>query len=377
MSGDRIRSIVKKEFRQVFRDRGSLAVLTIVPLFLLAMFGYAISMDIKHVPLAVLDRDRSAQSREFLGSFLRSDYFNLVARLSDEGEIDGVLDGGEALVVLVIPRGFAADVLSGTAAQVQVVVDGANGNTASTAIGYVQGITAEYSGTLLLRTLERTGASGPGGLVDFRPRILFNPELRSANFLVPGLIVLILVMSSVMSTSLSIVREKERGTMEQLLVSPIRPIELIIGKTIPYILIALVSATAILFASGIFFGVTVRGSWLNLFLVTLLFLGGCLGLGVLISSIAESQQVAFLVSVLLTLLPSYLLSGFVFPIRNMPVPVQFVTYLLPTRYYLAALRAIMLKGAGVSAYWDQILGLAGFAAVTIALSVARLKGDKL
>ena len=209
--------------------------------------------------------------------------------------------------------------------------------------------------------------------IDFQPRVLFNPELRSANFLIPGLIVLILMMTAVLSTTLSIVREKERGTMEQISVSPVRPLELIVGKTVPYLFISLVAAATILAASRLLFGVTVRGSWLDLGIVTLIFLFGCLGFGVLLSTLSDSQQVAFLLASLLTLLPTFILSGFVFPFRNMPWIIQAVSYLLPGRYYLAALRAIMVKGVGFPAFGNQVLALLIFAAATGGLSVLRLR----
>jgi ABC-2 type transport system permease protein len=373
MSGGRIATIAFKELRQISRDPATLGTLLVVPLFLLIMFGYAISLDTTHIPLAVLDRDQTESSRAFLDSFLHSEFFELKTVIHKESEIDGLLDEGRALAALVIPPGFGSDVLRGKSTEVQAIVDGSNGNTAATAIGYVQAVTADWSRRAFVRSLQRAGIRGMRSTVDFRPRVLFNPELRSANFLVPGLIVLILIMTAVMSTAISIVREKERGTMEQLTVSPVRPLELIVGKTVPYLLIGLVAAAAILAASRMLFGVTVKGSWLELGLVTLIFLIGCLALGVLVSTLSNSQQVAFLISVLLTLLPVFILSGFVFPFRNMPGIIQAVSYILPGRYYLSALRSIMLKGVGFWAYKEQVLALLLFAAATAAGSVLRLR----
>jgi ABC-2 type transport system permease protein len=373
MSGGRIATIAFKELRQISRDPATLGTLLVVPLFLLLMFGYAISLDITHIPLAILDRDRSESSRAYLDSFLHSEFFKLAAVVHKESEIDGLLDQGKALAALVIPPGFGRDVLRGKRTEVQAIVDGSNGNTAATAIGYVQAVTADWSQRAFVRSLKRAGVTGMKSTVDFRPRVLFNPELRSANFLVPGLIVLILIMTAVMSTAISIVREKERGTMEQLTVSPVRPLELIVGKTVPYLFIGLVAAAAILAASRLFFGVTVKGSWLDLGLVTLIFLIGCLALGVLISTLSDSQQVAFLISVLLTLLPVFILSGFVFPFRNMPGIIQAVSYILPGRYYLSALRSIMLKGVGFWACKEQVGALLLFAAVMAGGSVLRLR----
>jgi ABC-2 type transport system permease protein len=321
----------------------------------------------------VLDYDKTETSRGFVESFLHSEYFDLKHTLSRGDQIDALLDEGGAVVALVIPRGFGRAVAGGQRVEVQVIADGSNGNTAATAIGYVQAVTADYSQRAFVRSLMRAGVTGLRSTIAFQPRVLFNPELRSANFLVPGLIVLILIMTAVMSTTLSIVREKERGTMEQLAVSPIRPLELIVGKAAPYLIIGLVAAGTILAASLILFGVTVKGSWLDLGVVTFVFLIGCLGFGVLLSTISNSQQVAFLLSALLTLLPVFILSGFVFPFRNMPVIIQAVSYLLPGRYYLAALRAIMVKGVGFWAFKEQVLALVIFAVVTAGVSVLRLR----
>ncbi len=377
MSGARVLTILVKELRQVSRDRATLVMLLLLPLFLLLMFGYAISLDVRHIPLAVLDRDRTEASRTFIKGFLHSEYFDLQRIVERESDIDPLLDEGTALIALVVPAGFGHAAAAGKGVEVQAIVDGSNGTTAATAIGYVQAVSADYSQRALVHALKRAGAArgaaGTRETIDFRPRVLFNPELRSTNFLVPGLIVLILIMSAVMSTALSIVREKERGTMEQLLVSPVRPLELIVGKTLPYLVIGLVSAATILAASRLLFGVTVKGSWLDLAAVTFVFLLGCLGFGVLLSTLSDSQQVAFLLSVLLTLLPVFILSGFVFPFRNMPPIIQAVSYLLPGRYYLSALRAIMVKGAGFESFGNQVLALAAFAAVTSGLSVIRLR----
>ena len=373
MSASRIATIMIKELRQISRDAATLGMLLVVPLFLLLMFGFAISLDVRHIQLAVLDDDKTQASREFLQFFLHSEYFDLKQVMRSTDEIDGLLDEGKALVALVIPKDFGRDVANGRKVEIQVIADGSNGNTAATAIGYVQAVAADYSQRAFVRSLERAGVSGMKSTIDFRPRVLFNPELRSANFLVPGLIVLILMMSSVLSTTLSIVREKERGTMEQIAVSPVKPLELIVGKTVPYLFIGLVAAATILATSRLLFGVTVNGSWVDLGIVTLIFLIGCLAFGVLLSTLSDSQQVAFLLSALLTLLPTFVLSGFVFPFRNMPGVIRAVSYVLPGRYYLAALRAIMLKGVGFRDFGDQVLALVIFACVTGGLSVLRLR----
>jgi ABC-2 type transport system permease protein len=289
ISGARIGTIMIKELRQVSRDPATLGMLLVVPLFLLLMFGYAINLDTKHIQLAVLDYDKTHYSREFLQSFLHSEYFDLKLVLDREDQIDGLLDTGQVLVAMVIPRDFGRDAANGKKVEIQAIVDGSNGTTAATAIGYVQAVAADYSQRAFVRSLERAGVTGMKTTIDFQPRVLFNPELRSANFLIPGLIVLILMMTAVLSTTLSIVREKERGTMEQIAVSPVRPFELILGKTVPYLVISLVAAATILATSRLLFGVTVKGSWLDMSVVTLIFLFGCLGFGVFLSTISDSR----------------------------------------------------------------------------------------
>ncbi len=369
----RIRPIVIKEFRQIVRDRRTLGVLLLVPAFMLVMFGYALNFDVRHLYLAVCDQDRSRTSRTFVEGFLHSEYFDLKAVLSDAREIDALMGKEKIRVALIIPPDFSERLLSGREVGVQVIVDGVNASTATTAVGYVNAVIQDYSAKVLVSAWRRAGGSDLMTPVDYRPRIWYNPELRSAKFLVPGLIGFILMITTVISTALSVVREKEQGTMEQIVVSPIRPVELILGKTLPYALISLVATALILLASYALFGVVVRGSLLLLFLVTLIFLCGGLGLGLMISTVADSQQVAFQMAVLATVLPTFLLSGFVFPIRNMPVPVQIITHVVPSRYFLVALRGIILKGVGLSAFYDQVLFLLGYAALTLGLSAVRMR----
>jgi len=373
----RIKPIIKKEFRQVSRDTGTLGILVFLPMFLLIMFGYALNFDVKHISLAVYDEDRSKTSRDFIREFFQSEYFDQKYYLKDKSRINELLDEGQVTGVLVVPCDFSKKVLAGQDAQVQILVDGSNSNAAATVIGYASGIVQAYTSKILIDLLlVKTGRtfSLP---IDFRPRVWYNPELKSAQFLVPGLIAFILMISGVISTALSVVREKERGTMEQIIVSPIKPLELIIGKAIAYIVISLVSAYLILLMGWLVFDVPVKGSQVQLFLVTLLFLFVALGMGLFISTISDSQQVAFQISALLTILPTFLLSGFVFPIRNMPYPIQIVTYIIPARYFLVALRAIMLKGVGIAVFWQQILFMIAFAALMVGLSWARMRKKRL
>lgn len=373
----RLKPVIKKEFRQISRDRRTLGILLFIPAFMLVMFGYALNFDVRDISLAVCDQDKTSSSRQFVESFLHSEYFTLNYSVNDPRELDELLDNGDALVALVVPAGFSESILAGSKPSVQVLVDGTNPTSASTAVGYATAIVQSYSTGIIAHSLMRLGRSGVTAPIDYRPRVWFNPELKSAKFLIPGLIGFILMVTAVVSTSLSIVREKERGTMEQLTVSPLNSIELIIGKTIPYIAISLIATVVILIVGQVLFDVTVKGSYLLLLLVTLLYLTACLGLGLLISSISESQQVAFQIAVMATMLPTFLLSGFVFPVRNMPTVVQIVTYAVPAKYFMVALRAIVLKGVGIGAFWDQLLYLFGFALLTIGLSSRRMRATLL
>ncbi|MGZ4887441.1 MAG: ABC transporter permease [Candidatus Aminicenantales bacterium] len=368
-----IRPFMKKEFRQIRRDTRSLIFMIFIPGFMLLMFGYALNFDVKHIPLAVLDQDGSRASRDLVDKFRTTEYFDLKAELGKPAEIDPLMAREKIRAALVIPVTFSDDLLAGRSPSVQVIVDGSNAMSGTTAAGYVGAILQSYSQKITLEALESRGVTGLK--LAFRPevRIWYNPELRSAKFLVPGLMGFILMVILTVSTAFSVVREKERGTMEQIMVSPIRPAELILGKLIPYVLISLTSAHIILGLGWVLFGVGIKGNYLLLLLTILLFLICGLGQGILISSVTKTQQVAFLISVLTTFLPTFILSGFVFPIRNMPSFVQAVTYLVPARYFLAALRAIILKGAGFSAFWNQVLFLAGFAVLTLGLSTVRLR----
>jgi ABC-2 type transport system permease protein len=365
--------IIRKEFRQIKRDKRILSVLLFIPALMLFMFGYALNFDVKHTSMAVYDEDRSSVSREFIEKFFVSEYFTKVRTLESKSEINNLLDGEKVRVVLIIPSTFAKDIKRGHTASIQVIVDGANSNAAASVLGYMNTIVQQYSVRVITESFIRMGKQTITMPIDLQPRVWYNPELESAKFLVPGLIAFILMVTAVISTALAIVRERELGTMEQLMVSPIKPLELILGKTIPYTIISLIATVSILFLGYVLFGVSIKGSVVLLTLVTLVFLIGSLGMGLLISTLVETQQLAFMIAVIISMLPTFILSGFVFPIRNMPVIIQAVTYVLPARYFLVALRAIILKGAGLSAFWDQALILVVYACLMIGISSLRMK----
>jgi ABC-2 type transport system permease protein len=361
-------AVGRKEFRQIARDRRSLMVLLFVPAFFLLLYGYALSFDVQNIQLAVQDNDRSQASRELVNAFVKSGYFQLAADVSSSREYEALIDRGDVRAVLVIPAGMQRDLLTGHRVPVQVIINGDNSNTATTVMGYALRILQTTSAQYQLEAAT-AAANGP---ITVESRVWYNPQLRSALFLIPGLIAYIGMISAVVSTSLSVVREKERGTMEQVRMAPLGTGAYIIGKTLPYFVISLTTSVFIVLASMPLFGLPMNGSWLLLLLALSLYLVGALGLGLMISTIAESQQVAFQLAVLASFLPTMILSGFVFPIASMPGPIQAITFLVPARYFIIALRAIVLKGAELSTYWTELAALAVYAALMLTLASKRL-----
>jgi ABC-2 type transport system permease protein len=367
-----LKPIIVKEFRQIRRDPTSLGMLLVLPAALIILVGYALNFDVKHIPLAVFDQSKTSDSRAFLEKFSHSEYFNYKYDVSGYGEIDELFAHGEAKVALVIPTAFAKDLFAGRDATVQIIVDGSDANTAGQAIGYATLMTMEYSTHLLTNAIQRMGRQQYVP-IDFQPRVWYNPDLISSQFLIPGLIGFILVLTAVVSTSMTVVREKERGTMEQIMVSPLQPIQVIIGKTIPYLIISLVAATVILILGYLLFDVQVKGSILLLYAAIFTIILGALGQGLLISTVTDSQQVAFMISVFSSLLPSFLLSGFVFPISSMPVVLQVLSNVAVNKFFLVVVRGVMLKGVGFTAVWEQFVYMILFAVVMLGVSTRRMQ----
>ena len=391
-------AVASKELRQIRRDRRTLLILLFVPAFFLLVYGYALNFDIRNIRLAVLDHDRSTQSREVISAFVNSGYFELAADLAREADIDTVLDRDRARAVLVIPPRFGAHAVTGRPTALQIIVNGDNANTATTVVGYARGLVNTISTQYELRvhSLSRrrpeeaqadrqlAAGSGQGGLggngggpagplLAVEPRVWYNPELRSTLVLVPGLIAYIAMLTAVVSTALSIVREKERGTMEQVRMAPLSPVAYVVGKTAPYFLVSFASAIGIVAVSMVLFDLPMRGSWLMLVGAVSLFLVGALAFGLLISTIAETQQVAFQIALLTSFLPTLMLSGFIFPISSMPAALQVITHIVPARYFLVILRGILLKGVGPEVFWRDIAALVVFAVVTLGLASLRLR----
>ena len=368
----KVLAVAVKEIRQVFRDRRTLSILLFVPAFFLLLYGYALNFDIRNVPLAVQDNDHSSASRGVISAFVQSGYFDLVLDVPSGRDIVSALDRGDARAVLVIPTGFGRDTARRERTSLQFIINGDNANTATTVMGYAVGLVGAISSRYELQA----GIARPGApLLTAETRVWYNPELRSTFFLVPGLIAYIAMLTAVVSTALSIVREKEVGTMEQVRMSPVGPLSYVVGKTVPYFFVSLVSAMGVVGLSMVLFDLPMRGSWLMLLLAVSVFLVGALAFGVLISTIAETQQVAFQVALLTSYLPTLMLSGFIFPISSMPAALQAITYAVPARYFLIALRGIVLKGVGIEVFWRELAALVVFAMVVLTLASLRLKRE--
>jgi ABC-2 type transport system permease protein len=368
----KVLAVAAKELRQIRRDRRSLLILLFVPAFFLLVYGYALNFDIRNIRLAVQDDDRSSASREVVSAFVNSGYFDLVTDVVDGHDVTSLLNRGDVRAVLVIPPRFGADAATGRPTSLQFLINGDNANTATTVMGYAVGLVATVSTRY---EVQARLASPAGPVLTLEPRVWYNPELRSTLFLVPGLIAYIAMLTAVVSTALSVVREKEAGTMEQVRMSPIGAPAYVIGKTVPYFVISLASSLGVVAVSMILFDLPVRGSWTALIACVSLFLVGALAFGVLISTIAESQQVAFQIALLTSFLPTLMLSGFIFPISSMPVFLQVVTHVVPARYFLVILRGLLLKGVGVGQLWVDIASLAAFSFAVLALASLRLKRE--
>ncbi len=366
-----ILSILRKEFLQLRRDPRLFPVIFISPILQLLLLGYAADMDVKHIPSVICDMDRSAASREFIDGFLNSGYFSVRARVDRMDDIDLYLEEGTAAMAFVIPRGFGDKVAGRRPVSVLIITDGSESQSATIGVNYAVMIAGRHSQKILLETFERVQGLGLRPvMVNPEVRVWYNPELRSRNFMVPGVLGLILMIMTTSLASLGIVRERETGTMEQLIVTPVRPHELIIGKLLPFVLIGLVDASFVVATAKWWFVIPIRGSVPLLFALCLAFMLNTLGIGLFISTISRTQQQAMLTSMFF-ILPQIMLSGFVFPIENMPKFFQFVTHIIPIRYFFVIIRGIMLKGAGWPELWPQAAALLVLGTVILGLSVAR------
>jgi len=366
----RIVELIRKELLQLRRDRRLLPILFVAPVLQLALLGYAATTDLKDVPVAVCDLARCQASRELVQSFAASGDFRLRAYVDAPGELDLYLDGNRADLGLVIPASYGRDLAAGGHAAVQVLVDGTRVN-ATTTMNQLSAAVAEHARGIALERLARAGASPELPGLELASRVWYNPELSSRNFMVPGVLAMVLLVITTVVTSMAVVREREAGTIEQIIVTPIRPSQLILGKLVPYSLIGLLETILVLAVALLWFQVPMRGNLALLVALSMLFMLNAQGIGLLVSTISHTQQQAMMTAVFFVILPMMLLSGFAFPIENMPQPVQYVTYLLPLRYFLVILRGIFLKGVGWGVLWPQVAALAAFGAGILWLAVLR------
>jgi len=374
MHWGRVAHLIRKEFLQIRRDPKMMRVVLVAPVVQLFVFGYAITAEVRHVRVAVLDEDRTRESRELVGRIEAArERFVIAERPASPAEIDRLLQSGRVHVALWIPRRFAADLGAGRGATVQALLDAADSKTASTIDSYLKRIVAAYSEEARVRLGRTAGAAiASAPRIDARLRAWYNTDLRNENYLVPGVLCLILLVIATQLTSLAIVREREMGTLEQLQVTPLTSSELMLGKMAPFVIIGYIDAALVVAGTTLWFRVPVAGSLLLLFALTATFLLASLGLGLLVSTVSRTQQQAMMTSVFI-MQPSVLLSGFMFPIENIPQPIQWITYAIPLRYYLDIVRGVFLRGVGIDVLWPQTLALTALGGALLALSVVRFQ----
>jgi len=373
MNLKRIWAISSKEFIQIKRDPRSLGLAIVIPVLLLIIFGYGLSLDIDRVRTVVWNQDVSSElTRNFLLNFKYSKYFKITRYTDNYRDIEHLIDSGEVMMALVIPKDFSHYLESGKKAPLQLLVDGSDSNTATIAAGYVRAVVAKYNVELLTQAFASHGYTAPKP-VDMRSRIWFNPGLNSRWYIIPGVIAMIIMIIAALLTSICISREWERGTMEQLISTPVKPPELVIGKFLPYFAIGFFDLFVAVVMARTVFGVPFQGSYLLLILLSVFFLIGALSQGILISASSRTQLLASQLATLTTFIPTMLLSGFIYPIFNMPPAVQAVTYLVPARYYIVILRGLFLKGNGMDVMWDEALFLVLFAFLMFSIAIRKFK----
>lgn len=371
MNLKRVRAIANKEYIQIIRDPRSLALGLLIPIILIVLFGYALSLDIKDVPLAVWDQDNSKASVDFMLNFKNSEYFRIIGYYDNYRDLERLLNFGRTMMVLVLPKDFSRYLYSNQSVPVQLILDGSDSNTATIALGYAQGVVQQYNEKLFNKASQTT-------LVNSQPisldqRIWFNQDFESKNFIVPGLIAIIMMIIAALLTSLTVAREWERGTMEQLISTPVRSSELIIGKFLPYFAIGMIDLVIAVILGRFVFFVPLRGSLIQLFIMSALFLTGALSLGIYISTVAKSQLMASQMAILTSFLPTFLLSGFTYEIFNMPQVVQAITFLIPARYFIKILRGIYLKDVGMLELWPEAICLIVFSILMSRLAIHKFK----
>ena len=373
MNLQRVFAIIRKEFVHIIRDPLSLAMAIAMPVLLIFLFGSSLSLDVDKVPLVIWDQNRTSDSREFIGRFTGSRYFLLSGYVNSYGEIEQSIDKREAMLALIIPNDFSRKLETGQKADAQLIVDGSDSNTATIAIGYAKTVTDGYTSSLLLKAVQRQGEKKVAIPLEAKPRIWFNQNMQAKNYIIPGLIAVIMMVIAALLTSLTVAREWENGTMEQLLTTPLQPRELILGKLVPYFTIGMFDVLLAVLIGEFLFQVPLRGNGALVFAMAALFLPGALTMGMLAGIVTRSQLVASQLAMVLTFLPSFLLSGFMYSIANMPPFLQGLTYVVPARFFVTILKRIYLKGAGLEMLIIEAVGLVIFAVVLIVVANIKLK----
>jgi len=365
-------AVIVKELLQLRQDKRIIPVILVAPVLQIVVFGFAVNTDVREVPTVLVDQDRSPDSRELVERFTRSGWFELVGTEPTAQGVSSWLVTGRAQVALVIDQGFGADLAAGRRPAVQLLVDGSDATTANIALGYSSGIAAEAARDELLRVLRSRGLE-PGGRIDLRPRVFYNPDLLSRWFYVPAVLAMVLMIMTMLLTAMGVVREKEIGTLEQVMVTPIRPWQLIVGKLTPFAGIGVLQVFVISAVTVFGFGVPLRGSFLLLLGLTSLFLLNTLGLGLLVSTLVSNQQQAMMAAAFMLMVPMIYLSGLIFPIENMPPLIQEMTRLIPLRYYSNVIRGIFLKGSGLGVLWPEASILAGMGVAILTVAALRFR----
>jgi len=349
-----ILKIVRKEFQQFKRDPKMFGIILVAPVVQLVLLGYAATLDVNSIHTLIYDQDKTSSSRNLIERFESSGFFSIDYYADKYEDITSTLDNGKAIFALIIPKDFEKGIERNETVDLQAIFDGSDGNTASIASGYVAQIVAKYSQFLALNSMNRLGIKIiPSGKLTSEPRVWYNPTLKTRNFMVPGIVGLLLSIITLLLTSLAIVKEKEIGTLEQLIVTPIKPYQLIIGKLIPFVILGFVAVIIVLTAMRLVFTIPVRGSMIFLFVSSFLYILSTLGLGLFVSTISKTQQQAMMISIFGILMPMVYLSGFAFPIENMPKIIQYISYAIPLRYFINIIRGIILKGIGFHELWSD------------------------